>query len=302
MAIIYVSHRFDEIFAIADRVTVLRDGRCAATADRAGLTRDQLIRWMVGRELSEEFPARPAAGGKTVLEVRGLSSPRRFADVSFTVRAGEILGIGGLVGAGRTSVGLALGGGLRSDGTVILDGRVVRIESPAKAIALGLAYLTEDRKARGLLPQMSARANLTMTYLRRFTRAGLLDDGRERAAARRIAQDMQIRGVPLDAPVRTLSGGTQQKVLLGRFLLEPRRVVILDEPTRGVDVGARAEIYAQMNRLTAEGVAIVMISSDLPELLGMSDRVLVMREGRTAGTLERGAATPERVMSLAAGA
>ena len=302
MAIVYVSHRFDEIFAIADRVTVLRDGRCAATAERAGLTREQLIRWMVGREMSEEFPPRPAVDGKTVLEVIGLSSPGRFAGVSFTVRAGEILGIGGLVGAGRTSVGLALGGGLRSNGTVLLGGREVRIDSPAMAIALGLAYLTEDRKARGILPQMSALANLTITYLRGFTRAGLLDERRERTAAGRIAHDMQIRGISLDAPVRTLSGGTQQKVLLGRFLLEPRTVVILDEPTRGVDVGARAEIYAQMNRLTAQGVAIVMISSDLPELLGMSDRVLVMREGRTAGMLERGAATPERVMALAAGA
>jgi ribose transport system ATP-binding protein len=302
MGIVYVSHRFDEIFAIADRVTVLRDGRCAATADRAGLTREQLIRWMVGRELSEEFPVRPPVQGTTVLEVSGLSSPGRFDGVSFTVGAGEILGIGGLVGAGRTSVGLALGGGLRSQGTVRLRGRQVRIESPAQAIALGLAYLTEDRKARGILPQMSARANLTITYLRAFTRAGLLDGTRERTAADRIAQDVQIRGVSLEQPARTLSGGTQQKVLLGRFLLEPRTVVILDEPTRGVDVGARAEIYAEMNRLTAQGVAIVMISSDLPELLGMSDRVLVMRGGRTAGELERADATPERVMSLAAGA
>jgi ABC-type sugar transport system ATPase subunit len=302
LGIIYVSHRFDEIFAIADRVTVLRDGRCVATADRAGLSRDQLIRWMVGRELREEFPDRTARPGAPVLEVEHLSAPGRFEDVSFIVRAGEILGLGGLVGAGRTSVGLAVAGALHAEGTVRLNGRIVKRDSPADAIAEGIAYLTEDRKRRGILPQMSVLANLTVTYLGRFTRAGLIDGRREREGAGRIAGEVQVRGVSLDQPARTLSGGTQQKVLLGRFLLEPRRVVILDEPTRGVDVGARAEIYAQMNRLTEQGVGIVMISSDLPELLGMSDRVLIMRDGRVAGALERGEATPERVMGLAAGA
>ena len=302
LGIVYVSHRFDEIFAIADRVTVLRDGRCVTTAAREGLTRDQIIRWMVGRDVSDEFPARTATPAATVLEVRNLSAPGRFTDISFSARAGEILGIGGLVGAGRTSLGLALGGGLRSAGTILLEGTPIAPGNPADAIAAGIAYVTEDRKGRGLLPTMSVAANLTITYLRQFAGGGLVDRRRERAAAARVAHDVQVRGVSLEQPVQTLSGGTQQKVLLGRFLLNPRKVLILDEPTRGVDVGARAEIYALMNRLTEAGVAILMISSDLPELLGMSDRILVMRAGHAAGELQRAEATPERMMSLAAGA
>ena len=302
LGIVYVSHRFDEMFAIADRVTVLRDGQCVATAVREGLTREQIIRWMVGRDVSEEFPERTATPGATVLEVRDLASAGRCGGVSFSVRAGEILGIGGLVGAGRTSLGLALGGALPWTGTVRLAGASISPKSPSEAIDAGIAYVTEDRKGRGILPMMSVSANLTITYLRQFAPNGLVNGRAERAAAARVANEVQVRGVSLEQPARTLSGGTQQKVLLGRFLLNPRRVLILDEPTRGVDVGARAEIYALMNRLTEAGVAILMISSDLPELLGMSDRVLVMRDGRPAGELARADSTPERVMALAAGA
>ena len=302
LGILYVSHRFEDIFALADRVTVLRDGRCVATAATDGLTRAQMIRWMVGRDVSEEFPARHAPVGDVVLDVRGLSVPGRFGDVTFHVRAGEILGIGGLVGAGRTSIGLALGGALPWGGTMRLDGRAVRPRSPAEALRLGIGYVTEDRAARGVLPQMSVTENLTLAHLRRFVRAGVVNRTLEREAAAAVARDVGVAGVSLDQPARTLSGGTQQKVLLGRFVLDPRRVLVLDEPTRGVDVGARAEIYALINRLAAAGTAIVMISSDLPELLGMSDRILVIRDGRPAGEIERPAATPDRVMALAAGA
>jgi ABC-type sugar transport system ATPase subunit len=299
LGIVYISHRFEEIFTVANRVTVLRDGRRVASAPAAGLDRAQVIRWMVGRDVSEEFPPRAASPGAPVLEVRGLSHRPRFSDVSFTVREGEIVGLAGLVGAGRTSVGLALAGALTATGEMRLAGTVLRPGSPAAAIARGLAYLTEDRKARGLFPLMSTAANMTVTYLAHFARLGLLALGRERAAAQRAARDFDVRAAGLDQPAATLSGGNQQKLLLARFLLEPRTLVILDEPTRGVDVGARAEIYQLMNRLTAQGLAILMISSDLPELVGMSDRVVVMREGRVTGELPRGDATPEAVMALA---
>jgi ABC-type sugar transport system ATPase subunit len=254
---------------------------------------------MVGRDVSEEFPPRAVAPGDVVLEVSHLSAPPRFQDVSFSVRAGEIVGLAGLVGAGRSSAGLALGGALASQGDVRFGGVRVRFTSPAEAIDHGLAYLTEDRKGLGILPLMSAAANLTLANLREYAPAGMLEARRERTAAAGAARDFDVRAASLAQPAATLSGGNQQKLLLARFLLTHPQVVILDEPTRGVDVGARADIYRLMNRLTSEGLAIVMISSDLPELLGMSDRVVVMREGRVTGELSRAQATPEAVMALA---
>ena len=299
LGIIYISHRFDEIFAVADRVTVLRDGRHVATAAAAGLDRSQLIKWMVGREVSEEFPAREPKPGAPALEVRGLSAAGRFRDVSFTVREGEIVGLAGLVGAGRTSTALAIVGAIDSVGDVRVRGEHVRVRTPADAIDRGLAYLTEDRKGRGIFAELSTSTNITIAFLRAFVRSGFISDTRERDAAARAARDFDVRAATLEQPAGTLSGGNQQKMLLARYLLEPRTVVILDEPTRGVDVGARAEIYALMNRLTSAGLAILMISSDLPELIGMADRVVVMREGRVTGEIERSALTPEVVMALA---
>jgi rhamnose transport system ATP-binding protein len=256
---------------------------------------------MVGREISEEYPARRPVLGPTVLEVRRLSSPPRFSDVSFTVRQGEIVGLAGLVGAGRTSAALALMGALPCHGDVRLAARAARFRSPAAAISAGLGYVTEDRQARGLFPLMATSANMTLTFLGDFARFGLLSPARERRAAEAMARRFDVRAGSLRQPAGTLSGGNQQKLLLARCLLRPRTVLLLDEPTRGVDVGARAEIYSVMNRLTAEGLGIVMISSELPEVLGMADRVVVMREGRTTGELTRDEATPERVMALATG-
>jgi ribose transport system ATP-binding protein len=302
LGIIYISHRLEEIFALADRVTVLRDGRTVASVPAAGLDRTQLIRWMVGRDVSEEFPARAASPGSMVLEVRGLSAPPRFTDVSFNIRRGEIVGFAGLVGAGRTSAALAIIGALAGPnlhGDIRLDGQSVRFRSPADAIDRGVVYVTEDRKAQGLFPLMGTGANITIAALRTFARFGLLGLARDRDAAARAARDFQVRAANLSQPVAALSGGNQQKVLLARYMLKRPSLVILDEPTRGVDVGARAEIYGLMNNLTSEGAAIVMISSDLPEVLGMADRTVVMREGRTAGELARAEATPERVMALA---
>jgi len=299
LGIVYISHRFEEIFALADRLTVLRDGRRVASEPVKGVDRRQLIRWMVGRDISEEFPSRHVEPGPTVVEVRGLSAPPRFSDVSFSVRAGEIVGLAGLVGAGRSSTALAMLGAIPSQGDVLLGGRPVRFGSPADAIAHGVAYVTEDRKGRGMLAAMSAAANLTLASLDRYRRGVWLSASREAEAAKAAARDCDVRAASLAQPASTLSGGNQQKVLLARFLLTRPKLLILDEPTRGVDVGARSEIYALMNRLCAEGLAIAMISSDLPELLGMSDRVLVMREGRVTGALDRASATPEAVMALA---
>jgi ABC-type sugar transport system ATPase subunit len=300
---IYVSHRLEEIFTIADRVTVLRDGRHVMTNDAAAVDRAGLIRAMVGRAVNEgyssELRAAPTATAAVVLDVRSLSAPPRFSDVSLTVRAGEIVALAGLVGAGRTSAALALAGAIPARGEVRLKGSLVRFRTPADAIDRGVAYVTEDRKGRGLFPQLGVDANITLTYLSTFARAGLLDAARERSAATDAAKRFDLRAARLSQPAGTLSGGNQQKALLARFLLKPRALVILDEPTRGVDVGARAEIYGLMRRLTADGTAILMISSDLPEVLGIADRIVVMRGGRTTGELTRADATAERVMALA---
>jgi ribose transport system ATP-binding protein len=295
-----VSHRLEEIFAIADTVTVLRDGRHVITAPVGSLTRDALIRQMVGRDVTEEFPARSPPPGAVVLELRSLSSPPRFDDVSLEVRQGEIVGLAGLVGAGRTSVALSTIGALRSSGSIRINGQAARFSSPADAIQKGVAYVTEDRKARGLFPLLGLDENITVTHLSTFARRGVLSRRRQRARVIEAVREFDIRASGPAQPAGTLSGGNQQKALVARYLLEPPRVLILDEPTRGVDVGARAEIYGTMNRLTERGLAILMISSDLPEVLGMSDRIVVMREGRTAGQLTRGEATAERVMALAA--
>jgi ABC-type sugar transport system ATPase subunit len=301
LAILYISHRLEEVFALADRVTVLRDGRKVAEGPAGAFDRSSLIRAMVGRDLADEFPPRTTRAGEPLLEVRGLTCPGLFMDVSLTVRGGEIVGLAGLVGAGRTSLGLALSGALSASGDVILEGQTLHLSSPRAALAAGIAYVTEDRKRLGLFPRMSAGANITVTHLRDLCRAGVIDGGREQEAAARAARDFDLRGAGLLAAAGTLSGGNQQKLLLARYLLGRCRVLILDEPTRGIDVGAKAEIYGLMNRLTEQGLGILMISSELPEVLALSDRVVVLHEGRAAGALQRGEATPERVLHLATG-
>jgi ribose transport system ATP-binding protein/rhamnose transport system ATP-binding protein len=302
LGIVYISHRLDEILRIATRITVLRDGRVVGTWRRDEVTRQDLIRHMVGRPLAEEFPARSPTPGRAILQLEHLAARPRFHDASLEVREGEIVGLAGLVGAGRTSVGLAVVGAIPSSGTLRLNGTVRRFESPTAAIRAGLAYVTEDRKRLGLFPQLDAAANITVTFLRSFARAGWLSTARERLAADAAVRDYDVRAGGLDRLAATLSGGNQQKLLLARDLLKLRSVVVLDEPTRGVDVGARAEIYRIINRLTEEGLGVLMISSDLNEILGMSDRIVVMREGRTVGEVSRADAAAERVMALATGA
>jgi rhamnose transport system ATP-binding protein len=301
VAILYISHRLEEIFTLADRITVLRDGRTIATAPRASLTTDEVVRHMVGRELSTVFPKRAVPPGDIALDVRDLSSVEAgVRDVSFEVRRGEILGIAGLVGSGRTELAeLIFGLRLADRGTILVDGHPVAISGPDDAMASGLAYVPEDRRRHGVVLDMSVAANTSMTDLAAVSRFGLVRPGAERALARRFVADLQIKTPGIDAAVNTLSGGNQQKVALARWLARNPSVLILDEPTQGVDVGAKAEIHGLMQEMAARGMAIIMISSELPEILGMSDRIAVMRDGTIAAILDRAGVTPERILALA---
>jgi ribose transport system ATP-binding protein len=301
-SIIYISHRLEEIFSIADRVTVLRDGHRIDTRPIRETDRELLIRMMVGRELKESIPKRPATPGRPILEVRGLTRAGAFRDVTFSVRAGEVVGLGGLVGAGRTEVARAIFGADPVDaGEVLLDGRPVHVRSPQDAIRLGIGLVPEDRKGLGLVLSMVIRENISLAHLDALTKAGFVDTRRERAVAEQYVGSLAIRTPSTEQQTRNLSGGNQQKVVLAKWLFTQSKLLIFDEPTRGVDVGAKTEIYELINSLAERGVAILMISSELPELLGMSDRVLVMHEGRLAGELSRAEATQERVMHLATG-
>ena len=303
MGIIYISHRLEELPQVADRVTALRDGALVGTRRMDEVSRAELIRMMVGRELSAVFPKITVPLGDVVLDVRGLGCRASgVRDVSLHVRAGEILGLAGLVGAGRTELARVLFGLTPADaGEIRLRGRVVTIDSPRRAIALGIAYVPEDRRRHGVILEMSVATNTTLATLRAVSSAGLLDFARERAVAAEYVQRLGIKTASVAAPVGNLSGGNQQKVALARWLAAEPAVLILDEPTQGVDVGAKAEIHRLMGELAGRGLAIVMISSELPEILGMSDRVAVLHGGTVAGTLDRAEATPETIMEWALG-
>ncbi len=299
--IIYISHRLEEIAAIADRITVLRDGESVATMDRAEVTRADLIRLMVGRDVSAVFPKREVAIGGVALELRGVTHRASgIRDVSLTVKHGEILGLAGLVGSGRTELAEIIFGLRPADqGEVLIDGTAVTPRSPAAAIAAGLAYVPEDRRQHGVVLEMSVAANASLANLAGVSRRGLIDGAAERRAASGYVDDLRIKTASLDAEVGSLSGGNQQKVALARWLQTNPRVLILDEPTQGVDVGSKAEIHALMGTLAARGLAIVMISSEMPEILGMSDRIAVMRGGRIAGVLTREGSTQAAILALA---
>jgi inositol transport system ATP-binding protein len=300
-AIIYITHRMNEIFRIADEVTTLRDGRVVDFSQADHLDRDRLIALMVGRELTQMFPKGNTPTERVVLSVKHLAVEGAFADVSFDVRAGEILGVAGLVGSKRTEVAETLFGLRRaSSGDVCIDGRPVKISSPAVAIDLGMAFLTEDRKLSGLLLPLNVQENMEIAVLDdRFVAMGFVNAEKLGASCRDMAGSLRVKTPSLSEPVQTLSGGNQQKVLVGRWLLTSPRILILDEPTRGIDVGAKAEIHRLISNLAADGAAVVMISSEMPEILGMSDRVMVMREGRVAGFLEGPGANQVDLMRLA---
>ncbi len=311
LGVVYISHRLEEIFRLADRVTVLRDGQYVATEEVKQTDIGAVIRLMVGRQLKDVYGApaaapaldtATAAAQRPVLRVQGLASGSRFADVSFDLHAGEILGMAGLVGAGRTEVGLTLFGALPiTAGAIELNGQPVRIGTPQHAIHLGIAYLTENRRSDGLFLSMAVRPNISVSHLERFDRFGIIDQRRERAGAEQFVRALNVHTPSIEQSVMKLSGGNQQKVLLARWLAIQPRVLIVDEPTRGVDVGAKVEIYSLLRRLAAEGVGILLISSELPEILGMADRILVMHEGRLTGVVARSEATEERIMALATG-
>jgi ABC-type sugar transport system ATPase subunit len=301
IAIIYISHRLDEIFALADRVVVLRDGRNVGTRLREGLERRELIEMMVGRELADEYPRRTTTPGPVRLVVSGLCRGRAVRDISFTVRSGEILAIAGLVGAGRTeTLRLIFGADKRDAGEFVLDGRRLDIRSPRDAIAAGIGLLTEDRKLQGLVLGQSVRENFALPNLGSLSQFGFVDGRREREAFSRHVDQLRIKVPHQEERARNLSGGNQQKVVLAKWLERDCEVLFFDEPTRGIDVGARHEIYLLMNELAARGKAIVMVSSELPEVLGLADRILVMHEGRITGEIASGpTVTQEEIMRLA---
>ncbi|GAB4014865.1 sugar ABC transporter ATP-binding protein [Spirosoma koreense] len=300
VAIIYISHKMEEISQLADTVTVLRDGNFIGTYSAAALDSPSLINLMVGRDIETLFPERLSVAGKELLRVKNLTRQGAFVDISFSVHEGEILGIGGLMGAGRTELARAIFGLERPDaGAVYVRGQLVTIASPQEAIRHGIGYVSEDRKGWGFVPELSIQQNLTLASLPAHATGLFIDSRRERASAQKMIQELRIKTAGPDQQVTQLSGGNQQKVVIGKVLLASPSLIILDEPTRGIDVGAKAEIYKLMRQLAADGVAIVIISSELPELLGMSDRILVLEKGKQTALLSQEEATPETVLRYA---
>ena len=304
VTVLFITHRLEEVFQIADRITVLRDGEHVSTRLAPEVTRELLIRDMVGREVDQFYGVgHERTVGERVCRVRGLGREGVFTGIDFDLHAGEVLGFAGLVGSRRTDVGLALFGMQPADhGTIEIEGRERRIASPRAAQQAGVAYMTEDRRKFGLAMPLSITANITLPVLRRYlSRFGLIRRAAEEEAAEGFMQRLQIKAPSTMHVVAKLSGGNQQKVMFGKWLNTRPRILVLDEPTRGIDVGAKAEVHAMVRELAEQGMAILFISSDLPEVLAMSDRILVMREGRQMGILEREKATQEAVMSLATG-
>lgn len=303
IGVIYISHRLNEIFEIADRVSVLRDGELVGSHPISGMSRTQLIEMMVGRAIENEYPKEQVTIGEPRLVVRNLMRGSAVRDVSFVVRRGEVLGLTGLVGAGRTETARLIFGADRAEsGSIELDGRLLSIRDPRDAIAAGICLLTEDRKSQGLVLRRSVRENFGLPNLSRFSIAGLMQQRAERLAFRDYVEKLNIRIPHQEQLASNLSGGNQQKVVLAKWLQHDAEVFIFDEPTRGIDVGARYEIYTLINDLAREGKAVVIISSELSEVLGMSDRILVMHEGRVAGEIEDvSKATQEHIMEVAVG-
>ena len=300
LGIVFISHHLEEIFRVADRVTVLRDGRVTGTAMVADIDQDWLVARMIGRDFPAHAPHVRKAG-RAALAVEGLTVAGEFTDVSLAVGEGEIVGLAGLVGAGRTEVARAIVGLSRPiAGHIALFGKPATIHNPTAAARLGIAYVTEDRKTQGLLPNRSVRENATISNLRRFTTAGILRLGAEAGYVRNLIKSLDVRLAGPRVEIRTLSGGNQQKVLIGRALTVGPRILILDEPTRGVDIGAKQEIYALIERLVGEGMAVLLISSEMEEVLRLADRVVVLRRGRVAATLTRAEATENAIMKAAA--
>jgi ABC-type sugar transport system ATPase subunit len=298
--VVFISHRLDEVLQVVDRSVVMRDGKRVAALPSAGTTEEQIIRAMVGRTVGL-FPKQDAELKEVVLEVRNLSGANGVRDVSFEVRGGEIVSLAGLVGAGRTeTVRLICGADRKSGGTVLIDGREVKIKEPSDAVRQGIGWVPEDRKQQGLILGMDVKQNTTLAVLRRISNLlGAVDGKQERSIAHHYVRALSIATPNLSKVVGSLSGGNQQKVVLSKWLAAQPKVLILDEPTRGIDVGAKAEVHALMSSLAQQGMAILMISSEMPEIMGMSDRVIVMCQGRVTGEFGREALSQEEIMSCA---
>lgn len=301
--LIYVSHRLEEIQRLCDRITVLRDGQHIQTGNVADLTIDKIVQLMIGRPVEQYFPGHlGGTPGEERLRIAHLTSPGKFADISFSVRAGEVVGLAGLVGAGRSEVAQAIFGlDRKTTGGIWVNGRQVSIRSPRQAMNLGLGYLPEDRKKQGLVLSMGGRHNLSLPILDRLSLAGFVKTGPEKALTQKFFERLRVRTPHMDTATWSLSGGNQQKIAMAKWLASECRVLLIDEPTRGVDVGAKAEIHALIDQLAKEGTAIVLISSELPEVLNLSTRIIVLREGRQMGELVRKDATQESLMRLMAG-
>lgn len=303
VSILFISHRMEEVFEIAERITILRDGRLISTQLRSELTREKAIRDMVGRKIEDFFARSTRQRGAQLMSVRGLSKANVFSDIHFDLYRGEVLGFAGLVGSRRTDVGLALFGVEPADsGEILLNGKAVKVRSPAQALQLGIAYVTEDRRQLGLTMPMSIASNISLPMLHRYlSRLGLILRRSEEATAEHYRQRLSIRTPSVQQIVAMLSGGNQQKVMLSKWLNTRPQVLILDEPTRGIDVGAKAEVHQIINELAAQGLGIILISSDMPEIMAMCDRILVMREGKQMGIFTREEATQEIILSAAMG-
>ncbi|WP_181703919.1 sugar ABC transporter ATP-binding protein [Chthonobacter albigriseus] len=301
-AVLFISHKFEEVWRIADDFAVFRDGKAVGAGALAEVGHNDLVKLMVGREVTQVFPKQQVAIGPTVLEVRDYSHPTEFDSVSLTLRRGEILGLYGLVGAGRSEVCQSIFGVTRpARGSLVLEGREITVRSPADAIAAGIVYVPEERGRHGAITAMPIVENISLPSLARTARKGFIRMAEEFALARRYAERLDLRASSLSQPVGTLSGGNQQKVVIGKWLATGPKVIILDEPTKGIDIGSKAAVHAFMSELAAEGLAVIMVSSEIPEILGMSDRVVVMREGRMVATYDRAGLTPEMLVRSATG-
>ena len=302
VSIVYISHRMEEIFTICDRITVMRDGKTVDTMAIRDTNFDEVVKKMVGREITERFPKRDFKPGEMVLEVKGLTKRGVFKDMNFSVRSGEIVGVSGLMGAGRTEIMRAIFGLDSFDsGEVWLSGKKIVIKTPDQAVKAGIGFITEDRKDEGLILDFSIKNNIVLPSLASFAPKGIINQKSEIDFVNLLIKRLTVKTESADIAVGNLSGGNQQKVVIAKWIGISPKVLILDEPTRGVDVGAKREIYQLMNELTDRGVAIIMVSSELPEVLGMSDRILVIHEGKISGELEKNEATQEKIMTLATG-
>ncbi|WMX55696.1 sugar ABC transporter ATP-binding protein [Peribacillus sp. R9-11] len=302
VSLVYISHRMEEIFAICDRITVMRDGKTVDTKRIKDTNFDEVVQKMVGRELEDRFPHREAHLGEVVLDVKGLTKKGLFEDIHFAVRKGEIVGVAGLMGAGRTEIMRALFGVDQIDsGEITVEGKKVSIRKPTDAVRYGLAFITENRKEEGLILDFSVRENIGLPNLKSFAPSGLVKTEDEKKFAEMMIKRLHVKTSSTETIIGNLSGGNQQKVVIAKWIGTSPKVLIMDEPTRGIDVGAKREIYELMNELTERGIAIIMVSSELPEIVGMSDRILVVHEGKIAGELKKQEVTQEKIMALATG-